>query len=51
MYDRQTRSFWSTLEGVLVTGKLVGFGLRFKIEASSYYDHHLEGMEEAASAD
>ena len=28
MYDRQTRSLWSALEGVPVTGKLVGSGLR-----------------------
>ena len=30
MYDRETRSLWSALEGVPVTGKLVGSGLRLK---------------------
>ena len=28
MYDRKTRSLWSTFEGVPVTGKLVGSGLQ-----------------------
>ena len=28
MYDRQTRSLWSSLKGVPVTGKLVGSGLK-----------------------
>ena len=30
MYDRQTRSLWSALEGVPVTGKLVGSELKLK---------------------
>ena len=30
MYDRQTRSLWSALEGVPVTGKLTGSGLQLK---------------------
>ena len=30
MYDHETRSLWSALEGVPVTGRLVGSGLRLK---------------------